>query len=111
MTVSYFVRYAGAPATGPGFVERYRGVHVPILLAWPRLRSVVLRTPAAAEDPFAVRAGATQLLVELAFDSAADLAAALRSPARARAREDFARMPPFAGEITHEALIAEVHRP
>jgi hypothetical protein len=41
------------------------------------------------------------------FDSADDLDAALRSPARRLAREDFQRFPAFKGEVTHEAMIGK----
>jgi hypothetical protein len=37
-----------------------------------------------------------------------DLDAALRSPARRRARDDFHKFPPFRGEVTHEAMIAKM---
>jgi hypothetical protein len=42
------------------------------------------------------------------FDSASDLNAALRSQARAQARDDFQRFPQFCGEVTHEAMTGRV---
>ena len=111
MTVSYFVRYAGPHRDNGGFVARYRDVHVPLLLDFPAIRSVVLRTPVATDDRFPVAAAGTHLLAEMRFDDRAALQAALRSPARALARQDFARMPHFAGSIAHEALAEEVFRP
>jgi hypothetical protein len=44
----------------------------------------------------------------MTFESSTALDAALRSDARRMAREDFARFPAFGGEVTHEALQAEV---
>jgi hypothetical protein len=41
------------------------------------------------------------------FDSADDLDAALRSPMRRLAREDFQRFPAFNGDVTHEAMIGK----
>ena len=48
------------------------------------------------------------LLAQMTFDTPAALDAALRSDARRAAREDFAPLPAFDGEVTHEALAAEV---
>ena len=48
------------------------------------------------------------LLAQMVFDSPGDLDAALRSPARAQARDDFHRFPPFEGEVTHEAMVGKV---
>jgi hypothetical protein len=42
------------------------------------------------------------------FDSARDLDDALRSDARRHARDDFARFPPFSGEVTHEAMTGKM---
>ena len=110
MTVSYFVRYCGPNRDDGAFVARYRDVHVPLLLDFPGIRSVVLRTPLAVADRFAVVPAGTRLLAEMRFDDRAALEAALASPARARAREDFARMPAFDGTIAHEALAEQVYR-
>lgn len=108
MTVSYFVRYAGPHQDDGAFVARYRDIHVPLLLDFPAIQSVVLRTPMAIADRFPVASAGTHLLAEMRFADRAALEAALASPARALAREDFGRMPQFAGTITHEALTEEV---
>ena len=67
-------------------------------------RSLILHRPVAWADPFPVRPGGTLLLAQMTFDTEADLHAALHSPARREARDDFHRFPPFEGEITHEAM-------
>ena len=111
MTVSYFVRYSGAHQDDVSFLARYRDVHVPVLLEFPAIRSVVLRTPLTVADRFSVSPAGTHLLAEMRFDDQGDLQAALESPARARAREDFTRMPTFHGTIVHEALRKQVFLP
>ena len=106
--VSYFVRYRGRAADPAAFVGYYRDRHAAILRTFPRIESLVLHTPATFSDPFPVRAGGTALLAQMVFRDQAGLAAALQSDARKQAREDFARFGAFDGEITHEALSAEV---
>jgi uncharacterized protein (TIGR02118 family) len=106
--VSYFVRYRGAAKDPGAFHAYYKDHHAPVLGEFPRIRSLVLHSPAVARDPFPVHPGDTFLLAQMQFDSAADLDAALRSPARQKAREDFLHFPPFTGEITHEAMFAKV---
>ena len=55
--VSYFVRYRGLAAAPVAFVGYYRDRHAAILRTFPRIKSLVLHTPAASNDPFPVRAG------------------------------------------------------
>jgi uncharacterized protein (TIGR02118 family) len=106
--VSYFVRYRGSSADSTGFAAYYREHHAAILRQFPGIGSLVLHAPVAFHDPCAVRPAGTMLLAQMIFDSTAALDAALRSDARKRAREDFARFPAFDGEVTHEALNAEM---
>jgi uncharacterized protein (TIGR02118 family) len=106
--VSYFVRYRGAARDPEEFHAYYAGQHAGVLRHFPRIRSLVLHRPAVASDPFPVRAGDTFLLAQMQFDSVGDLDAALRSPARQKAREDFSQFPQFTGEITHEAMLGKV---
>ena len=111
MTFSYFVRYVGPHRDDGSFTARYRDAHVPMLLEFPAIRSVVLRTPLTVTDPFSVSPAGTHLLAEMRFDDQGGLQAALESSARARAREDFACMPTFHGTIVHEALREQVFLP
>lgn len=108
MTVSYFVRYEISPRDPQAFLEHYRNVHVPILARWPGMRRVVLHTGVvAANDRFPVRQGAAFLLAQLEFESQADMEAALASPQRGEAREDFEAFPPYEGTVTHQAMFSE----
>src|SRR5438105_2130503 len=106
--VSYFVRYRGASNNPAGFHAYYENQHATVLRQFPRIRSLILHHPVSANDPFPVRAGSSFLLAQMRFDSSEDLDAALQSPARRQARDDFAHFPQFEGEVTHEAMLAKV---
>jgi uncharacterized protein (TIGR02118 family) len=104
MSVSYFVRYDITAVDAQRFVERYREVHVPLLARWPGMRRIMLHTPLDGHDPFSVNGGRTVLLAQLEFESVEALQAALQSEARAAAREDFERFPPYEGSVVHQAM-------
>src|SRR5215813_8377935 len=106
--VSYFVRYRGAAENPDAFLSYYRVQHAELLAKFPGIRSLVLHTPAAVEDPFPVMPARSCLLAQMVFDDAAALQHALQSQARSEARADFARFPRFLGDVTHEALAQEV---
>ena len=106
--VSYFVRYRGSASDPHAFHAHYEGQHAALLRQFPHIRSLVLHRPTRVSDPLPARRDETFLLVQMQFDSASDLDAALRSDARRRARDDFHAFPPFNGEVTHEAMIAKV---
>ena len=105
--VSYFVRYCGASSEPDAFQAYYETRHAALLRQFPHISSLILHRPAAWIDPFPVRRGETFLLAQMQFDNADDLDAALRSPARRLAREDFQRFPAFKGEVTHQAMIGK----
>jgi uncharacterized protein (TIGR02118 family) len=108
MTVSYLVRYHGTPADPQRFDAYYARTHAGILRDMPGIRSLVLHRPVSWIDPFPVRPDGLHLLAQMVFDSSAELDRALASQARARARDDFANFPLFAGTVTHQALRQEV---
>ncbi len=107
MTVSYYVRYHGEAVDKDAFLDHYRDVHVPHLLRFPSIRSVILHHAAASADPFPIEPGGDLLLAVMVFDTIRDLDDALASEARA----DFASFPAFGGAITHQAMVAEEFRP
>ena len=107
MTVSYFVRYDIESADLPGFMRRYREVHVPLVSRWPGLRRMVLHTPLAWRDPFPVNAGRTVLMAQLEFEDEVSMNAALASRERAEAREDFKQFPKYEGTVVHQAMAQE----
>jgi uncharacterized protein (TIGR02118 family) len=106
--VSYFVRYRGQATDPHGFARYYENEHAQVLRRFPGIRSLILHQPMGWNDPFPFRTDGTELLAQMTFDSAAELDAALKSDARREARADFARFPPFTGEVTHQAMTAKV---
>ncbi len=107
MSVSYFVRYQGAAENPRRFTDYYRQEHAAILKQFPGIEALTLHTPQDSSDPYPVNPGGVCLLAQMQFESSTALDAALRSPARAAAREDFARFPAFAGEVFHQAMQKE----
>ena len=111
MSVSYFVFYKGEADDPAGFVERYRKVHVPILLRWPGELRVNVHTPLAARDPKITNSGGLALMAEIVFQDEVALTLALASEERHQARLDFAGFPPFHGDVMHQPMLAEVFEP
>jgi uncharacterized protein (TIGR02118 family) len=107
MTVSYFVRYQGAPADPAAFDAHYAGPHAALLRDFPGIRSLILHSPVAVRDPFPTNDAGLHLLSQMVFDSEAALQAALGSEARKRAFEDRTNFPAFNGAIAHQAMRAE----
>lgn len=105
MTVSYFVRYEIEDSDA--FVRHYKERHVPILARWPGMRRVVLHRSVPWNDPCPVNKGSAMLIVQLEFETHADLEQALASPERAEARRDFGNFPPFEGKVFHQATRQE----
>ena len=107
MTASYIVRYHGSAPEPEKFVDYYRRSHAPILQQFPGIGSLVLHHQADFTDPFPVNPGGNLLIAQMTFDDLPALNAALASPARAAARDDFAGFPAFDGEVTHQAFVSE----
>jgi uncharacterized protein (TIGR02118 family) len=107
VSASYFVRYEGQAENPEAFLAHYRDHHLPLLARFPGIRRIVLHTPAAWQDPYPVKPDRFSLLVQMEFDSLADLETAAASEARAEARRDFAQFPPFQGTVYHQAAFSE----
>jgi uncharacterized protein (TIGR02118 family) len=105
--ISYLVRYEGSAADSEAFLRHYRTQHAGILRGFDGIQELVLHTPAQWRDPFDITAGTSPLLAQMTFESDAALAAALQSPARAKARDDFQNFPAFEGVVTHQAMKSE----
>lgn len=103
--VSFFVRYetVGDVADLRAY---YRDHHVAILERFPGIRQIVLHEAKKFDDPFPTTPGPTTWMAQMIFDTLEDLNAALQSTARADARTDFARFPPFEGKVVHEAYVS-----
>ena len=107
MSVSYFVRYKGQAEDPRAFVEYYRTTHAPLLWQFPGIRDLILHHPVDFHDAFPTSPGGELMVAQMVFDTIEDLNLALASDARARARDDFADMSAFNGDITHQAMQAE----
>lgn len=107
MSVSYFVRYEGVAADPDAFLAHYRTQHVPLLTRLPGIRRIVLHTPCSWKDPYPVKPDRFAILVQMVFDSLEDLEEAVGSEARAAARADFGKLPPFQGAVYHQAAVGE----
>ena len=107
MSVSYFVRYDIAAPDLQAFLERYRKVHVPLVVNWPGLRRMTLHTPVEWKDPFPVNRGRAVLMAQLEFETEEAMNRAFASRERAEAREDFKRFMTFEGTVTHQAMKSE----
>lgn len=111
MTASYIVRYHGTAPDPDAFMRYYRDGHGAVLREFPGIRGLTLHRGleqgADWRDPFTVNPGGNLLIAQMTFDDLAALNAALASPARAAARDDFANFPRFDGEVTHQAFVTE----
>jgi uncharacterized protein (TIGR02118 family) len=107
-TVSYFIRYVGAPRDVAAFLAHYRERHAQILRDYPGIRGCRLHHPVEWNDPVKVNKDRVFMLAELVFDSREDLDRALASETRQRSRADFLNFPPLEnGEIRHLAVETE----
>ena len=107
MSASYIVRYQGSAPEPDRFLDYYRASHAPILQRFPGIGSLVLHRQADFTDPFPVNPGGNLLIAQMTFDDIPALNAALSSPARTEARNDFVGFPAFDGEVTHQAFVSE----
>ena len=108
VSVSYFIRYVGAPKDVAAFLEHYRVRHAQILREYPGIRGCRLHHPVESHDPVNVNKDKVFMLAELVFDSREDLNRALMSETRQRSRADFLNFPPLEnGEIRHLAVQTE----
>ncbi len=102
--VKFCVIYQGRPENPEAFDRHYREKHVAIIARWPKLRKIVVNRCRLLNEEL-------YMLVEMWFDSVADLDAALASPERREAAEDRLRFPPFHGTIRHQVLEASEYSP
>jgi uncharacterized protein (TIGR02118 family) len=105
--VSYFVHYRRSAKDEAKFLDYYRGHHPAIMAEFPGIRSLVLYLPMAWRDPHILPDADHMLVCQVAFDSVEALNAALASDVRKRLREDYHHFPPFAGPVTHYAMLRD----
>ena len=107
MTASYLVRYHDTAKDQNDFLSHYRNSHAPILKSFPGIDSLILHHGVDSNDPLPIIQGKNLLIAEMTFCDLPALNAALTSSARAEAREDFQKFPPFDGDVTHQAFVKE----
>jgi uncharacterized protein (TIGR02118 family) len=95
MSAAVLVIYDGKPEDPERFLRYYIDVHVPLVWAFPGIRSVQIEHTVEG-DVF--------MIARFLFDSAAAARAALESPERAIARADRANFPAFTGTVRHQIV-------
>lgn len=105
---TYLVAYEGPADDEAAWLAYYLAHHPPLMAQLPRIRELEIYTPVAWHCPPPVQRVRHLQRNKVAFDNAADLAAALDSPVRREMRADFARFPPHRGRVTHFAMTTEV---
>jgi uncharacterized protein (TIGR02118 family) len=98
---SYLVAYDGVAEDPDGWVEHYIAHHVPIMARLPGIRRIEIDTPLPWHGPLPGRRARHLLRNKVAFDDAAALTDALKSPVRHEMRADFHSFPRFEGRVTH----------
>ncbi len=105
MSASYIVRYEGECTDPDAFRAYYAREHAQLLKQFPGIQALTLFTPAQSNDPFAVNAGDAFFMAQMTFRDIGSLDFALRSEARAHARDDADNFPRFKGLVEHQAMI------
>jgi len=108
MTVSYFVFYQGTAEDRDDFVEYYRTTHAAILETFPGLLDLRIHQGMNWKDGQNIADGGFLLVAEMVFPDKKTLQAAIVSPERTVAREDFGNFSTFHGKILHQAM-ATIH--
>lgn len=105
---TYLVAYEGPAEDEAAWLAYYLEHHPPLMAKLPGIRELEIYTPLEWRCPAQLRRVRHLQRNKVAFDSAADLAAALDSPVRREMRADFARFPRYRGRVTHYAMTTEV---
>lgn len=108
----YLVHYPGAAEDFNAWLRYYLGHHPRIMATYPRVRGVDVFTRVDWCDALPAWERVHHMQRNrLAFDSPADLLAALESPVRQRMRDDHARFPAYSGRSRHYPMrVARVGR-
>ncbi len=102
MSAAVLVIYDGKPEDPEQFLRYYIDVHIPLVWAFPAIRSVQVERTVEG-DVF--------MIARFLFDTPAAARAALDSPERALARADRANFPAFTGTVRHQIVeVLEIPR-
>jgi uncharacterized protein (TIGR02118 family) len=94
--VKLSVTYVGKPLDPAAFDEYYWTKHLPTVERWPRVRRITVARGAPGDEFYQV--------VDIFFDSRADLDAALASPERRVSSDDVKNFPRFEGQIKRQVF-------
>lgn len=105
---TYLVAYEGPADDEPAWLAYYLEHHPPLMARLPNIRELEVYTPVDWRCPRSLRRVRHLQRNKVAFDSAADLAAALGSSVRHEMRADFTAFPPYRGRVAHYAMTTQV---
>lgn len=105
---TYLVAYEGPAEDEKAWHAHYLAHHPPLMARLPGVRQLEVYLPVEWRCPALWRRENDMQRNKVAFDSAEALSAALNSPVRKEMRADYARLPPFAGRVTHFPMSTHV---
>jgi uncharacterized protein (TIGR02118 family) len=102
---TYLVAYEGPAEDAHAWMDHYLTQHPPLMRQLPGLRELEICSPLEAVAWLPGRRRRQLQRNKVAFDSPQALDAALQSPVREQMRRDFTTFPPYAGRVTHHAML------
>lgn len=105
---TYLVAYDGPAEDEHAWLAHYLANHPPLMARLPGIRELEVYTRVDWIAPLSWRRATCMQRNKVAFDSAAALSAALRSPIRHEMRADFKSLPPFSGAVTHFPMTTRI---
>ena len=102
---TYLVAYEGPAEDAHAWMDHYLSEHPPLMRRLPGLRELEICSPLEAVAFLPGRQRRQLQRNKVAFDSPQALDAALQSPVREQMRRDFTTFPPYAGRVTHHAML------
>lgn len=108
---AYLVSYEGSAQDLNLWLEHYISRHVLLMSRLPGIREIEVCTRLDWRGFLPWPRVDYMLRNKVVFDSAADLATALNSPARQEMRADYGSFPPFSGPVSHYPMVTMLLAP
>ena len=102
---TYLVRYAGPAEDADAWHAHYLAHHPQLMARLPGIRELEIYIPVDWAGTLPGERVRSLQRNKVAFDSPAALTAALDSPVREAMRADYAKFPPFSGQVTHFPML------